>query len=160
MNRYLPKLRRLLGDSPHPQQPSKPSKPGFEGFEGGRSSHFLSNEAKRLYGATFDALERTCPDYVDQERWQRALMDSRGFLIEWGNKAAALGWSARDLFGLAAVPKSPAPNYRRLSRYDLTGLIWLLRGRRVVALTNAAATIESRTGAITIFRRHSKGLGQ
>jgi hypothetical protein len=37
-------------------------------------------------------------------------------------------------FGLYRIPKKPAPNYRRLSRYDETGLIWLLRGRPVVAL--------------------------
>ena len=34
--------------------------------------------------------------------------------------AEALRWTARDLFGLHAVPDNPAPNYRRLSRYDET----------------------------------------
>jgi hypothetical protein len=29
-----------------------------------------------------------------------------------------LGWTAQDLFGLPPVPEKPAPNYRRLSRYD------------------------------------------
>jgi hypothetical protein len=48
------------------------------------------------------------------------------------------------------------PSYRRLSRYDQTGLIWLLQGRPVVALTEAAAAIQSSTGAITIYRRHNK----
>ena len=35
---------------------------------------------------------------------------------------------------LESIPEKPAPNYRRLSRYDETGLIWLLRGRPVVAI--------------------------
>ena len=43
-----------------------------------------------------------------------------------------------------------------MSRYDETGLIWLLRGRPVVALTEATAAIQSSTDAITIYRRHNK----
>src|SRR5262249_44217882 len=39
------------------------------------------------------------------------------------------------------------PSYRRLSRYDETGLIWLLQGRPVVMLTAATAAIENPTGA-------------
>jgi hypothetical protein len=49
-----------------------------------------------------------------------------------------------------------APNCRRLSRYDETGLIWLLKGRPVVALTEATAAIENPTGAITIYRKNNK----
>jgi hypothetical protein len=153
MNRYLPILRCLIQDSSHSKQPSKPSKPGFEGFEGGPSSRFLKNQPKRFYRATFDALERRCPDYVEEKRWQQALSDGECFLVQLGHKAAALGWSARDLFGLAAVPERPAPNYRRLSRYDHTGLIWLLQGRPVVELTEATAAIENPTGTITIYCR-------
>jgi hypothetical protein len=48
------------------------------------------------------------------------------------------------------------PNYRRLSRYDETGLIWLLRGRPVVALSDATAAIEQSTGAVTIYRKNNK----
>jgi len=33
-------------------------------------------------------------------------------------QAASIGWTARDLFGLYRIAKKPAPNYRRLSRYD------------------------------------------
>jgi hypothetical protein len=43
-----------------------------------------------------------------------------------------------------------------LSRYDETGLIWLLHGREVVALTEATAAIQNPTGGITIYRRHNK----
>jgi len=39
------------------------------------------------------------------------------FLTVWGEKARALGWTAKDLFGLAPVPHKPVASYRRLSRY-------------------------------------------
>jgi hypothetical protein len=42
-----------------------------------------------------------------------------------------------------------------LSRYDLTGLVWLLRGRCVIALTEITAVIETATGTLT-YRRHNK----
>jgi hypothetical protein len=62
----------------------------------------------------------------------------------------------RDVFGLHRVPDNPAPNYRRLSRYDETGLVWLLRGRPVVALTEATAAIENAGGVISIYRKNDK----
>ena len=49
-------------------------------------------------------------------------------LAQWGQQAEALGWTSRDLFGLHKPPDKPAPSYRRLSRYDETGLIWLSIG--------------------------------
>jgi hypothetical protein len=77
-------------------------------------------------------------------------------LARWGEQAEALGWTAKDLFGLHKPPASQHPSYSRLSRYDETGLVWLLQGREVVALTEATAAIQSLTGAITIYRRHNK----
>ena len=67
----------------------------------------------------------------------------------------ALGWTPADLFGLHTPPEKPAPKYRRLSRYDKTGLIWLLRGRRVVALTKDTAIIETANGTLS-YRRYDK----
>jgi hypothetical protein len=43
-----------------------------------------------------------------------------------------------------------------LSRYDESGLIWLLQERPIVALTEATAAIQNPTGAITTYRRHNK----
>jgi hypothetical protein len=101
-------------------------------------------------------LEARCPDHVDLADWQQSIEDGRRFLAHWGEQAEALGWTFRDLFGLHRPPEKPHPSYRRLSRYDETGLIWLLRGRPVVALTEATAAIQSSTGALTIYRRHNK----
>jgi hypothetical protein len=67
-----------------------------------------------------------------------------------------LGWSSADLFGLAAVPEKPHPSYSRLSRYDATGLCWLLEGRPVVALTADTASIRHGSGSVTTYRKHHK----
>jgi hypothetical protein len=107
------------------------------------------------YGRVFAVLRERCPDLVEQDRWQEAVADAASFVALWGEQAVALGWTARDLFGLADVPDRPASNYQRLSRYDLTGLVWLLQGRRVVALTQDTAVIETATGTFS-YRRHNK----
>jgi len=36
------------------------------------------------------------------------------------------------------------------------GLLWLLRGRSVVALTSESAAIENPNGAICVYRRYNK----
>ena len=66
------------------------------------------------------------------------------------------GLPARPLFGWPDVPDRPGPKYQRLSRYDQTGLVWLLRGRPVIALTQTAATILAPSGASLMYRRHNK----
>jgi hypothetical protein len=108
------------------------------------------------FGRTFTELERRCPEYVDVADWKQALEDSRRFLAQWHDQAEVLGWAARDIFGLHKPPDRPRPNYRRLSRYDETGLVWLLRGRPVAALTEATAAIRNPTGAITTYRKANK----
>ena len=44
---------------------------------------------------------------------------------------------------------------RWIARYDQTGLIWLLQGRRVVELTKDKAVIETATGIVS-YRRYNK----
>jgi hypothetical protein len=105
---------------------------------------------------TLSALETRCPGLVPADRWELAVEDGRHFLAGWGEQAEALGWTARDLFGLHTSPAKPHPSYTRLSRYDETGLIWLLQGRPVVALTETTAAIQNPSGAITTYRRHNK----
>ena len=76
-------------------------------------------------------------------------------------QAEALGWTAKHLFGLHKPPNRPHPSYSRLSRYDETGLIWLLGGREVVALTEATERSRvrlapSRSTAGTTSRRSGR----
>ena len=108
------------------------------------------------FGRTFSALESRCPDHIDVARWQQCVEDGRRFLATWGNQAEALGWTSADLFGLHTPPDKPQPSYRRLSLYDAMGLVWLLQGRPVVALTADAAAIENPTGNVTVYRKHNK----
>lgn len=100
-------------------------------------------------------LRAECPAYVDAADWQQAIEDGHRFVTQWGKQAEALAWAPTELFGLHIPPEKPAPNYRRLSRYDQTGLIWLLRGWRVVELTKDTAVIETATGTVS-YRRYNK----
>jgi hypothetical protein len=98
-------------------------------------------------------LERRCPNFVVPTRWQQAVKDGRRFLSRWSDQAEALGWTPADLFGLHEPLAEPHPSYSRLSRYDCTGLVWLLDGRSVVALTAETATIKAHSGSILTYRR-------
>jgi hypothetical protein len=69
------------------------------------------------------------------------------------------GLPARDLCGRPDVPDTPGPKYQRLSRYDQTGLVWLLQGRRVVEFTKDKAIIETATGTVSYRRYNEPALG-
>src|SRR5262249_41657870 len=103
-----------------------------------------------------EILDAKCPDHIEPERWRQAIEDGRRFLATWGEKAQALGWTTRDLFGLHKPPENQHPNYRRLSRYDETGLIWLLQGRDVAALTEESAAIRWPSGSVTAYPKDNK----
>ena len=102
------------------------------------------------YGHLLTALQSKCPELVEPDRWQQAVKDADNFLATWGEQAQALGWTMGELFGLH--PTAP------LSRLDEMGLIWLLQGRSVVALTERRATILGASGANLTYRRHTKPL--
>jgi hypothetical protein len=109
------------------------------------------------YGRVLAALEARCPEHIEPARWQQAVEDGRAFLSRWGEQADALGWTAKDLFGLLTVPGHAKPSFNRLSRYDEIGLVWLLDGRQVVALTEGTAAIQNpATASITMYRRLDK----
>jgi hypothetical protein len=109
------------------------------------------------FSRAFSVLEGGCPDHVELDRWQEAIEDGRRFLAKWGSQAESLGWTSADLFGLHTPPAKPHPSYSRLSRYDCTGLCWLLQGREVLALTEATATIKNPiSGSITVFRKNNR----
>ena len=101
-------------------------------------------------------LKYKCPPYIDPARWQQCLVDAQAFLDRWGEQALTLGWTTVDLFGLHEPPTQPHPSYNRLARYDATGLLWLLQGCAVVALTEATAVVRGATGGVMTYRRHHK----
>jgi hypothetical protein len=170
MNPYLAKLRGLNFEKQAPSGTDKTDKTyldtGFVGFVSSKGSPFSKNEPPfgsaprpvpaNRFRVVLRILEGRCPDQVEPDRWQRAVADGQTFLAAWGEQAQALGWTSRDLFGLHTPADNPAPSYRRLSRYDHTGLVWLLQGRPVVALTEATAAIQNPTGNVTVYRKNNK----
>ena len=86
------------------------------------------------------------PGDVPPRRWRRFLDDTRQFLNgPFCAAAVALGWGAHDLFG--------CDHDRPFARIDQAGLLWLLAGDRLVALSENTATIVTRTGARQTWRR-------
>ena len=153
---YLERLRAVKSAPPPctDETDETPTAVGSVGFVSQRGTPF--SEISHPFGRVFEVLESGCPDLVPVACWQAAVEDGRRFLARWGEQAEAFGCTARDLFGLHTSPAKPHPSYTRLSRHDETGLIWLLQGREVVALTEATAAIQNANGDITVYRRHNK----
>jgi hypothetical protein len=84
------------------------------------------------------------PDWPEP-RWRTLREDALAFLQGWAVQAPALGWAALDLFGVHAE----APH----ARLDSMGLVPLLGGRPVVALTEDSAAIGAESGGTLTFRR-------
>jgi hypothetical protein len=78
------------------------------------------------------------------------------FPSDSGANDHTLGRARLRLSHLHPVPEQPAGNYSRLSRLDHTGLIWLLRGRPVIALTAAEAVMRCHSGATLTYRRQNE----
>ena len=77
--------------------------------------------------------------------WRGLIRDTELFLAMWGRQATYLGWTTLDLFGVH--PKAPA------ARYSCMGLLLLIQGGRIVALTADSAIIERQSGARLTYRR-------
>lgn len=87
------------------------------------------------------------PADVPQGRWRTFIDDCCVFLDSgWAGRAAALGWGPHELFGC-----DRAKPFARVSRQ---GLLWLLNGRLLLALTgDIAAIANSNGGRLTYYRR-------
>lgn len=79
------------------------------------------------------------PDAYLQTEWQQLIDDAGYFLDQWASQCSKLGWSLADVFGVALG----APQ----TRHDCKGLVPMLRGMRVMAVTSDYAVIQTRTGA-------------
>jgi hypothetical protein len=86
------------------------------------------------------------PDTVPLQQWRTFVDDCGSFLDDgWAARADALGWSPYNLFG--------CDRRRPFARLDHQGLLWILKGRRLVELRGDAAVIETESGAQLTFRR-------
>ena len=85
------------------------------------------------------------PAWTSSSWWSEVGMDAAAFLHKWGAASHTLGWTAHNLFGVHPV----APR----ARFDVMGLIPMLRGRAVTTLIQDGAVIRSRLGADLVYRR-------
>jgi hypothetical protein len=93
------------------------------------------------------------PGDIPPKRWRRFVDDMGTFLDSpYCAVAAALGWGPCDLFG--------CDRDRPFARIDCAGLLWLLNGDRLIALSENTATIETRTGARQTYRRKPNERGR
>jgi hypothetical protein len=83
--------------------------------------------------------------------WSQFVRDARRFLAEWGAEAARLGWSAEDIFGVHPL----APE----ARYDVMGILPLIRGNEVVAISEHRAIICTPGGGHMTYYRHRPNSG-
>ncbi len=91
-----------------------------------------------------DLLAMPCPVSCQDAKWQALREDAYTFLRDHAALAHGLGWTALDLFGVH--PEKPQV------RFDCMGLVPLLNGARVTALSDLEAVIEKPSGARLTFR--------
>ena len=135
------------------QSTATPTAPISEDFR--HSSRPL--DANRRAYRDIDGLVALDPSHpfgdTPSSRWNQLLADAEAFVADgWAAQARALGWTALDLFG--CDPDRP------FARIDQQGLCWQLNGRKVIALTATAATIETPSGAHLTYRRSPGRKGQ
>jgi hypothetical protein len=87
----------------------------------------------------------SAPAHVDPARWQSVVDAAGRFLDAWGAKAAAVDWTAAELFGLdPAVP---------LNRRDRRGAAYFLADTEVLAHTAKAVTLRVGRDELRVYRR-------
>jgi hypothetical protein len=87
------------------------------------------------------------PTDIPLHRWHQFVCDCEGFLRHWAPSAAALGWDALSLFGCA--PTQP------LAHLQVAGLLWALRGGKLIRLYPHSAAIEISDGSHRVFNRRA-----
>ncbi len=92
-----------------------------------------------------DLLAMARPASCSNVKWQVLREDAYRFLRDHAARAHELGWTALDLFGVHPV--------KPWVRFDHMGLVPLLNGARVTALSDLEAVIEKPSGARLTFRR-------
>jgi TubC N-terminal docking domain len=85
------------------------------------------------------------PRNYPEHAWRQLIVDAERFLDSWAQQAVALGWPDWEVFGC----------HRRApwGRVAGMGLILLLRGDELAALTSTEAVIRTVTGARQTYRR-------
>ena len=122
-------------------QRSRQSGPGAPAPEVARPVEMVAAWAHGVARLAATAPPRNYPE----QAWQQLIVDAERFLDNWAAQAHRLGWPAWELFGC----------HRRApwGRIQAMGLVLLLRGDEIAALTEIEAVIRTRTGAHQTYRR-------
>ena len=88
------------------------------------------------------------PKGITSIRWQRFIQDAATFMEDWAEKAHAHGWTAVDVFGLH--PLAPA------HRPDAAGLVWLLSGHQIAAMSESGAIIRISDNRTQTFHKRAR----
>ena len=103
--------------------------------------------APRVWAEALAGLDPACPPCdIPPMRWLRFVDDCGRFLDEgWATHAERLGWAPLELFGCDRT--------KPLARISRAGLLWLVDGRKLLALSADAAAIANASGSYLTFRR-------
>lgn len=96
---------------------------GAGGYLEEREAMALEGGVSPAFAHVFAALQVARPTSVSLSRWHQAIDDAGIFLDTWGDAAARLGWTARDVIGPQLTP---------------TALAWALNGAQVISITRTS----------------------
>lgn len=89
------------------------------------------------------------PPGIRPARWQQVIDDAGRFIDRWAATAARLGWDTASVF--AVHPEKPE------ARVDMAGLVWLIDGSEVVAISADTAKLRHKRGAVLSYYRRPRG---
>ncbi len=122
------------------------AKSGNSGGAPANPANLLNSSAPAEWLEGFGSLDpNIAPLGFPAKWWRETIRDGELFLAKWARQAAHLGWTAFDVFG--AHQTAPAANYAAM------GLVLLIRGGRVVAISAETAIIEQASGSRLTFTR-------
>jgi hypothetical protein len=116
-------------------------------FEGGRAPRIFEDTPAGWHAISEELKTLPAPDWAGVDRWFEMIEDADLLLSDWSLAAHRLGWTALNLFGVH--PTAPG------ARYDVMGLVPMIRRGRVSALTERTASIRQRSGSTLIYARTS-----
>lgn len=118
-------------------------------FEHGRTANTGAEFPFESHAFLAGLKGRASPSWMMPDRWEMLLHDAARFLDRWSSTAHSMGWTTLDLFGVH--PTRPAV------RVDVMGLLLLLQGGEVIALTAENVSIRRPSGAVLRFPRPAAG---
>lgn len=95
-----------------------------------------------------DLLVLPCPTSCPEAQWNILREDSYRLLRDWAARAHELDWTVLDIFGVHRE--------RPWARFDCMGLVPILNGAAIVALSDTEAAIEKPKGTRVTFRRRGQ----